>query len=273
MDGVPDGTSDESIWGALLEEFEWLHGQMNPRLRTTFAPVFVLFELKTIVLCLRNNAIGKGARVDALLRRSLLAEPLQQGLRAGDTIESAVVAVTDVLTTATEAFGDLQSAFAEEGLKGFERNLVRDYLQHLTAQRMHPVLNMFFRRFIDLRNMLLLYKHLRWDVEDGAAFIAGGTVEASRLHHILAHKDMTALDALVMEAGIGRTPPAASEGILETMLLRSMTKRLRKSSREYEDVGLILDYVWHLYTQARNLAVLYHGRDIETGILERELIL
>ena len=61
--------------------------------------------------------------------------------------------------------------------------------------------------------------------------------------------------------------------LLESVLLRGMTTKLRRIGRESEDVGLILDYVWRVYIQARNLAVIYHGEGVGPDALEKELIL
>ena len=51
--------SDEAIWDGLLGEYAWLYGQMDGRMRARLAPVFALFELKTLVLCLRNVDAGR----------------------------------------------------------------------------------------------------------------------------------------------------------------------------------------------------------------------
>src|SRR5512136_906202 len=76
--GLPPGTTDAQIWEALLAEFEWLYAQMNRPLRQRLAPVFGLFELKTIVLCVRSRAAHRSSEIAALLARSLLADALRQ---------------------------------------------------------------------------------------------------------------------------------------------------------------------------------------------------
>ena len=271
--GLPAGTSDESIWRALLTEFEWLYRQMNRSLRKRFAPVFVLFELKTIVLCVRNKAVQRTAEIERLLERSLLSDGLQQALRETSDVRSAVVAVTEILAVVAGDLRALKTGYAEEGLKGFENGLMRGYLAHAAATRMHPAIRTFFAAFIDLRNLMILYKHLRWEIEDEAEYIPGGTVEPSRFEQAAARKEFAGLEALAkVVTGSKHVPAAASEGALETVLLRRMTQQLQKAGRESEDVGLILDYVWRSYVQARNLAVLHHAGDLAPETLERELI-
>jgi len=246
---------------------------MNRSLRKRFAPVFVLFELKTIVLCVRNKMLQRTAEVERLLERSLLSDRLQQALREPPDVRSTVAAVTESLAVVAERLRALDIAYAEGGLKGFENDLTRGYLAHAASTRMHPAIHGFFASFIDLRNLMILYKHLRWEIEEEAVFIPGGTLEPSRFVQAASRKEFAGLEAIAREAtGLQDLPAAASEGALETVLLRCMTQQLQKASRACEDVGLILDYVWRSYVQARNLAVLHHAADLGPEALERELI-
>ena len=131
----------------------------------------------------------------------------------------------------------------------------------------------FFVSLIDLRNVVTLYKHLRWGVDDAAAFIPGGTIEPIRLQQASANKDAAYLDALVRRiAGRAAPPLAASESALETVLLTSLTHQLRKTGGDSEGVGLILEYIWRVYVHARNGALLLHAGSLGANALERELI-
>jgi vacuolar-type H+-ATPase subunit C/Vma6 len=271
--GLAAGTTDERIWEALLAELEWLYGQMNRALRQRLAPVFVLFELKTIVLCVRSKAAHRTSELDRLLARSLLAAPVQQALRHEPDVRSTVATVTEIVARDAAPVREAASAYASDGLRGFEDGLMRGYLAHAAAAPLHPVVRRFFAAFVDLRNIMILYKQLRWGVADAAAFIPGGALEPARFERALAHKDLAAVDGLVEQAtGLEALPAAASEGALETALLASLTRQLRQAGRASEDIGLILDYLWRHYVQARNLAVLLHGGTLDAGTLERELI-
>jgi vacuolar-type H+-ATPase subunit C/Vma6 len=246
---------------------------MDRSLRKCFAPVFVLFELKTIVLCVRNKQVQRTAEIERLLERSLLADPLRQALRASPDVRSTVSAVAELLACAADELRALETAYAEEGLKGFENGLMRGYLAHAAATRMHPAIRRFFAAFTDLRNLMILYKHLRWEIEGEAVFIPGGTLDSSRFAQAADRKEFAGLETLAKEVtGVKYAPAAATEGALETVLLGRMTQQLRKAGRESGDVGLILDYVWRSYVQARNLAVLHHAGHLGPETLERELI-
>ena len=77
----------------MLRELAWLHTQMNRELRETFAPLFALFEIKTIVLCLRNRAIGRTGEITRLLARSLLADEVKAILLRGPEVRSTITAL------------------------------------------------------------------------------------------------------------------------------------------------------------------------------------
>jgi vacuolar-type H+-ATPase subunit C/Vma6 len=271
--GVPAEASDERIWGAFLREMQWLHGQMNAEMRHTFAPLFALFEIKTIVLCLRNRAIDRTAEVKRLLRPSLLGERLREILLREKDVGAVVATFVETLAARAPAFRELQTLYAEQNLKGFENGLMRAFLEHLSRSPLNPALRRFFVDFTDLRNILLLYKRLRWEVGGDCRFIFGGSVQPSRLQELLARKDSAGLDVLLRILSDRKSVSvAASEGALETVLLRGLTKRLEKKEDRSEGVGCIAAYLWRAYAHARNLAVLHHGKDLDARTLERELI-
>ncbi len=275
--GLTALTSDEGIWQALLNELEWLYGQMNRALRECFAPVFVMLELKTIVLCLRNKEADRATEIHMLLTHTLLADSVRQALRDQPDVHSSITTLMETTAGALPGLGEAASAYAGHGLRGFEDGLMRGYLAHTVTTKLHPLINNFLRAFVDLRNVMILYKQLRWGVEDPGAFIEGGMFRLSRLVKLLASKEPNAWEELAKEAtALKSLPAAASEGALETVLLTSLTGRLRQIGRgnhkDNDGVGLILDYIWRIYVHARNLAVLYHAADLGEGTLERELI-
>jgi ATP synthase (C/AC39) subunit len=270
---LPTEASDAAIWDALLVEFDWLRRQMNRRLRRDFAPVFTLFVIKTLVLCLRNKAAERHAAVERLLRHDLFAEDLRDALvRAPDVLAAVAVLVEAFGALLGDARG-LGAAHADGGLKGLETRLTRDYLQHVAAAPLRPAVHDFFAAFIDLRNVMTLYKHLRWGFHDAAAFVPGGTLQTPCLVDASASGDAACLDAFVREIAGGAAPVmAASEVALESRLLSCLTQRLRKAGREGDDVALILDYLWGVYVEARNRALRLHARGVDDAALERELI-
>ena len=271
--GPRDAASDEAIWNELLTEFDWLRRQMNPRLRSVFAPVFTLFGIKTLVLALRNKAAERHAAVRRLMQHELFADELRDTLVRAPDVGSAVAAVIDAFAPAPGDAHGLAAAYAEGGLKGLETRLMRDFLGSAASIRSPEAIQRFFAAFIDLRNVMTLYKHLRWGFQDAAAFVSGGTLGIARLSAASATGDSRCLDDLVREtAGEAAPAMAASEVALETRLLSHLTRLLRKRGRQGDDVDRILDYAWSLYVHARNRALRLHAGRTDTGSLERELI-
>ncbi len=271
--GEGPGASEEDSWAGLLGELGWIHRQMDGRLRRTFAPLFGLYELKTIVLCLREKALDDSAVVADLLGPSLLSEAMKDVLSAPADTRSTIANTVDVLARVGGGFANLDAAYAESGLRGFEDGLLRAFLEQVASERGHPRVDEFFCAFVDLRNVIILHKHLRWSMEAPAPFVDGGRVERERLTQILKDRSEPDFGRLVKElTGLPEAPSAADEAGLETILLRSLTRHLRRLGREDEAVGLILDYLWRIYVQARNLAVLHYGAGLGAQRLENELI-
>ena len=272
---APPAASDEAIWDGLLGEYAWLYAQLDERMRARLAPAFALFELKTLVLCLRNIDAGRREEVARLLRHSLLAEPVVRALRAAGDVRTALAALAGAAPATLGGSGALGDAYAKGGIKDVENRLVRRYLADAMKLRLTPPVRAFLVAFIDLRNLVTAYKRLRWEIADAEpAFIAGGSLAIARLAEAAAPGATAKLDALVREvAGRAAPPLAASEIALETVLLGHLAGRLREATREGGDVDLLLDYVWRLYVEARNRAVLLHaGGERDAAALARELI-
>lgn len=271
--GLAPGVSDERIWQALLAEFEWLYGQLDRALRRCVGPVFVLFELKTIVLCVRNKAAHRTLEIDGLLGRSLLAAPLRQALKDEPNVRATIAAVTAVVAAEAPPAREAADGYASGGLRGFEDGLMRGYLVHVATAPLDATVSRFFAAFTDLRNVMILYKQMHWGIADPAAFIHGGTLGPVVFERARASKD-PAVVAEVASRAIGRKslPPAATEGGLETVLLSTLSQRLHQAARTDGAVAVIVDYLWRKYAEARNSAVLLHGAGTDASELERELI-
>lgn len=265
--------SDEAIWDGLLQEFEWLYLQMDRRLRTRLAPVFALFEIKTLVLCLRNASGGRREANERLLHHSLLADGLKDALRGGVDMPAAIRALAAAAAPVLGEAAALEQGYAEGGLGEVETRLMRNYLASVVALQLAPPVRAFFVGFIDLRNVMTLYKHLRWQIADEPSVIPGGSIDPARLREACSSGSPGGLDVMVREV-IGRAAPplAAGETALETVLLGDMTRRLRANVGDDGDVGLLLDYAWRLYVEARNRAVVLHAGGLDPATLARELI-
>lgn len=266
-------SSDAAIWDALLQEFDWLRRQMNPALRLAFAPVFTLFAIKSLVICLRNRAAERSAAAAQLLRHDLFAPDLRDALLRARDVVAAVEALAAALGPVVGDPRGLAQAYAVGGLKEFETQLTRDFLQQLATARLLPAIRRFFEAFIDLRNLMTLYKQVRWGFEDPAALLAGGRLDPARLREAAARRDEAWLEARAQELAADSKPVLAStESALESRLLSHLTRELRQSARTGDATDLLLDYVWSLYVAARNRSLCLHAREVDRDLLEREFV-
>jgi hypothetical protein len=266
-----DAGGDEQIWGSFLDELGWLFKQMDARLRDDTAPLFALFEMKTIVLCLRNAALERAQSQRRLLKGSLLSAPLREILGQRRHVGAMVAALGGALGTLSAAFLDLDSRYFAAGFKGCEDALVRIYLESLTEARLWAPARHFLTRFTDVRNLMALYKHLRWEMEGPVVLIRGGTIDAAAFRDAVINNDRAALDALIVRAA-GVQLTAETELGIETALLTALSADLKRARLEHGGDWLVPEYMWSAYVHARNLAVLHHAAGLEPTAVAREVI-
>ncbi len=259
-------TSEGTLWRDLLQEFSWVYRQLNPRRRRELAAFFGWFEIRTLALCLRHVKPRESSRIKELLEFSLLSNRLQKPLLELQETASAVSGLAGVLTSMDPCFEGLEKIFAEQGLRAFETELTNRYLQKACAGRQPPLVARFFCLQVDLRNLLLLYKQLRWQMgSEPERLLDGGTIAHRRLSKVSKAGDMGGVTAL-----IGKRPTQAET--VETELLRRITTLLHRAGRQSEGLGPVMDYLWRHFIAARNLRLLIEGEGLERTVLAEELI-
>lgn len=270
-DFAPD-TSPQSEWRHLLREFRWVYFQMNKRLRKIFSPFFLYAELRTLFFFLRYRTTNEQTKWEQLLSVSLLSKRCKMRLKRSEDIQDAVRMVEELLVSYSSLFRGTGETFIKEELRGMERWLTNRYLEHAATLSLHPVIEKFFVRTIDSRNLITLYKRLRWDLKGEADFVKGGSISGRTLKAAADKGDMfNALRMIEAFTGVAvQTPDATS---VEKSLYKGMTRTLRREGREPSGVALILDYLWRCSMEIRNLGVLMHGEGIDRDILRTELIL
>lgn len=266
------GGTDEHIWGGFLDELAWLFRQMDRRLREGTAPVFVLFEIKTIVLCLRNAELDRTEVQRHLLERSLLSAALRDILAQRRNVGATVAALGTALGGVSPAFLDLDARYFEAGLKGCEDALMRVYLDAVADVKLAAPARHFLRRFTDLRNLMALYKHLRWDLKGPVVLIRGGTIETPVFREVMVREDRAVLDALIARTTGLQLDDAAGELAVESRLMAAFGNELRRLRRLRDATWMVPDYMWSAYARARNQAVLHHAAGLEPAVIAREMI-
>lgn len=261
----------ETAWLAAQREFAWLYGQMEPGERKLFAPVFGYFELRTLVLCLRNKETGNVGEIGNLLEWSLLPEKLKGILLEETGTAEGMERITAFL--AHDVFRqELKRHFCGEGLSGFERGLTDLYLMQSIGGRPNPAVAEFLRALIDTENIMSLCKQLRWRIPAPPWLSRGGRLRESDLMRVASRGEMAGLAPLVRRL-TGEELPAFSPEEVEHQLLCWLGRFLRRRCNEPSGVGLILDYLWSVRMEARNLSLLAHGRDMGREMIRAELVI
>lgn len=248
----------QDIAGRSQAERVWLYHQLNSRLRHSLAPVFLFFELKSLVNGVRlRRARASADGLDFSPSRTLLCPELQKLLQ---TEEEA-----PVLTKRLEAllcarlapgFSGLAAVYAGQGIAAFERRLYELFFAHLGLVAPEAGVRSFFKDIVDLRNILALAKAHYW--QEPMTFLAGGHLEA-QWEKALAEPERAGrlLATLHWESGL---PQGIAElSGLEDFLLRRQALILQRRARS-NTVAQILHYLWQQDLLARNRGLLFHCR-------------
>lgn len=256
--GRPADRSPEGIRRSLLREFTWVYCQMDNATKNIFYHFFLYFEIRTLILCLRNKVAGNSVKIGELLACSLLAKNVKNALAGAEDVFSAVAAVETAFLSLSTAFFGLKETYGEKGLRKLERRLTDTFLEYAAGVKLNPVIGDFVAYLIDFRNIMTLYKHARWELAGSPAFLKGGSIGKTRLGEVLAGRESEGMAALLrglpgVEWEIGRS------GNPEHPLLLGMTRFLRLRSREPSGAGLVLEYLWRSYMETVNIGILRHS--------------
>ncbi|MDI6729327.1 MAG: V-type ATPase subunit [Thermodesulfovibrionales bacterium] len=237
------GESPVEIWRRLLKEYRWIYIQMNETLRNIFQRFFIYFELRTIFMCLRYKK-GEYEKIEELLYFSLLSDDLKE-LLMGSDIMTAIGGVGDAFLSISDRFVGLKETFIKDGLRGLEQELTNVYLENTIDSKLHHTIKDFFRYIIDSRNIIAVYKHIRWQMHDYPSFVNGGSVREARLRRIFERRDISGITTLVQKL----TGIMTDAGNIENSLLKRTTRFLRKAARDPLCIGVILDHLWKCYVE------------------------
>jgi vacuolar-type H+-ATPase subunit C/Vma6 len=265
--------SGEGVWKRMLKEYRWIYFQMNSSLRNVFLPFFMYSEVKTIILCLRYKA-GKESRsdVEGLLSYSLLAGKVKELLMKEAELPVIIEELEKKFLSLKAKSRSMEETFSEEGLKGVEEDLSNGFMEDMIRSKLHPVIKSFFAFLTDTKNIMFLYKHSRWEIKSEPAFLNGGNIDSESLKRTSKGGSISGILRLIYQlTGVRITEPRITD--IQNALNTGMTKHIKGMSREDPDIGLVLDYLWKTYMEARNLSILFYGRDIEREYIKKELVI
>ena len=270
--GLVTEYSKEGVWKGMLKECKWVYLQMNRGLRNVFSPFFLYSEIKTIILCLRHKREkGHNTEVEDILTFSLLAGDLKEVLRRDADLPLILEEFERQFLSLPDKSEGLNDIYLKKGLKGVEEHMTDSIIDQIRTSSLHAVIHTFFAALIDMRNVITLYKYLRWTVVRGTVFVPGGSIHPSRLEGAAHRGDLSEVSRLIHDL-TGKIVQEAGLSAVENILLTGLTKQVRALAKESPDIGLILDYLWRVYMEAKNLTILLHCADMERVSLRNEII-
>ena len=252
-------------------EFRWVYLQMNRELRVAFAPFFLWFELRTIVICLRHLRAGEREQSAERLSESLMGVRLQGALTSTAPPFAAAGPLAELAGADARQARELEGWYRERKGREYEQRLIALYLEQSTRQRLHPALQDFFSLTVDLKNLVAAAKQLRWGVFEPSPLIAGGKVSRVRLEQLLKQRDEAGLLGLLPRFPDQPTPQSVPEK-LEHLLLAHLTRELRRHAADRLGAGFILAYLWECYLQSLNSALAHHAGTFGTELLSGEQV-
>lgn len=268
--GIITEHSIEEAWRYLFREFQWVYQQMNESLRNVFYLFFLYIELKTLFSCLRYKT-KKGMRenLEKLLALSLLSEKVKTAIIKTETPVSVIEDVEETFNALSERFSGLKEVFIKSGLKEVEQKLTDLYLGYAVNLKVHSVIKGFFAYIIDARNIITIYKSLRWKVSP--SFVQGGSTDIGEFREIIDRQDIKSLGRLIykLTATVISEPTTPN---ITSPLLHGLMRFAKKKAKESLDIGFILNYLLRCHIKARNLSILLYGRGLERENISAELI-
>ena len=262
----------EGIWKLFLRESAWVYYQMNNELRNIFKPYYMYSELNTLFTCLRyKSGKGNSAEIERVLEFSLISEKIKDILKMDTDILSVLFLLEKKQAFIPGKPAGLQQVFLKDGLSGVEQKITKTLFEYIISPGIHPVMRRFFTFIADSRNIITLHKRLRWETTSVPDFIAGGSIKEPALRKMVrSYKTEEFADLVYKLTGLRPEGPDAVSA--ENALHKRLTGKIKKWERESPDIGLILNYLWRCATEAKNLSIIYFGRDIDKNILKEELV-
>jgi len=258
------GEDDRRIWQGAQAERCWLFAQMNVELRSILAPLFVYFEINTLVQALRNLAAGEPDKIGVVLQQSLLGKGVRDIFRSGKSVSAVLSGFERYCHKHQVDMAGVAAAYAEGGLRRSEEMLRGSLLFRALHDSRHNSVTVFLRDLVGMRNLLVLAMGLRWQAASPLPLLEGGSLDLKRTVQGVSEKDLRRMVRSWTggdELNAGQLHPAVLEPVLQSSLLQRIT-RLRRLG---DPVVECIEYIWRFFLVTRKRSIRYHGADVGQG--------
>lgn len=222
---------------------------MNKNLRLIFEPVFLYFEIKNIILFLRDKAISE--KPSEILHLSLLPEDFKKVLITSTDITESIKDIERLFSYLSESFYCLSMSFKEKGLMGIENEIMKLFLESTAQKYVHPIIRVFIRSLIDSKNILILHKYMRWQLRGEPGFVKGGNIDIQELKRIFKKGDNDKIAAILYRF----TGLKIHKENLEQSLIEGIRNVIIRHIEDPLSIANILNYIWGCFIQAINLGI------------------
>lgn len=231
----------DAIRQYIEQEHKWVYLQMNYRLRKMLWSFFFYREIRKVFEWLRLGDIT------TQLESSLLSEEIKEiFLKTSDTA-IRIERLETVLLGVSVNFKGLMDAFKSGGLKNFEEALTNSFLSTISGSVTYHAVREFFRYIIDFRNLMSLYKYIRWKLEKVPLILSGGNIGKKELEKAFSSGDISKVSKLSSRLLTIDIDELSEPEVGFHLGLRKILKR-RYIINPNEPI-LIPYYLWNLYVE------------------------
>lgn len=239
-------------------ELAWVYDHLPAELVRSLTPVFVYEEIRLLLLALRFLSGGDRAEFALALQPSLLrGDCLKQLLRAADT-RRAIVALEQTCGDREPLFRGGDQVYLDQGPGGYEQQLLLRVLQQGRFAVRPRLVRDYFACLIDMRNLIGLEKHLRWQIPHPPDWVQGGRLGWRTAQAVWQSRDRSRLGGLARQV-FGTQLPAGSN--VESGLWQGLGRQARGWGRDPLGLGVLLDYLvsWQLWIREQALTTAHGG--------------
>lgn len=237
-------------WRFMRAEHRWVMARMNKRLITRFEYYFLYLQMHELFSCLRLRLHGgQQQRIEHRLHTGLLDKTTKTLLLSSVSNDELLLKLEEQSSLMAILLKDSAVTYRRHGLQTTEETVMDTFFLKLSTRRLHSVLKIFFSRLIDMRNLLILYKHIHLQMKKPPAFIGGGDVSTSLLEKAALDGDSSIIHRLLQTS-----EDRMAGGDLENALFSYMARSLKKNALEPTGTGFIILYFWEIFILATRMS-------------------
>lgn len=231
---------ENDAWSLHQQELCWIYNQMECRLRSAYAPVFIYFELPALFTALRFKSVGNSVSITNTLRHSLICNQIKKILTNDKTFPENIKDLSEFLRPIHQNFTQLEKSFQHRGLIGVERTFFDTFICRVDSGSYPKAITDFLHDFETRRNVLTLAKQQDRQLKATPSFAK--KVETTK------EKPSKTLNKLLNKHPEISGDPAR----LDALLLQKMRKKHQRLGRVWEPFKQITSHLCGCYFIARD---------------------